>query len=210
MKMIIIWEKIVELFSFLDLFRQNIDEYSRDGNDVSDKIIEVRNEIRTKIYSLQELCNSLYSKKNSFYIIFALAVFCDEFINRIFEKLGNRWPKLQKELFKSDDGGEKFYEYLDTLLEKPVYPEIIYQVYLLILKSSFIGILDENETVKTKKHYIEKLETVLSPKNKKLNSPFAMQIGINSKRNLISRYFLLFTVAVVSLCYFGCLFILSF
>jgi type IV/VI secretion system ImpK/VasF family protein len=69
------------------------------------------------------------------------------------------WPLLQKELFKIDNAGEVFYEFLDELLSKPQTHMFIYEVYYFCMRYGFRGRYENNPVKVTE--YLKKLQAKL-------------------------------------------------
>ena len=188
MKNIEIWKKFITLSDYFDQYRiGQLEQIIADA----DKIIEFRSELRLKINDLAETCKEMLGVKVSYYIIFPVVVYCDEIISLFFAENNISWPKMQKEVYGIENGGEKFYELLDQIIEQPTYPEIVYQVYYWLLSSGFKGVLID-ETQKSVRFYKNKLKELLktyySPESIELEDRQMLHVEKISTYELIKVY----------------------
>jgi type VI protein secretion system component VasF len=152
------WKKFTDLLFYLEeagktLLPENISD--------ADVIIEFRGNLRQMINSIEEICEEKYGTKTTYYILFPIVVYCDEIISRIFAENNISWPKMQKEIYNIEDGGEKIYELIDQLIEQPTFPEIVYQTNYIILKTDFKGKLIDESAQKSKSYYLKNMEKLL-------------------------------------------------
>ncbi|MCP3966196.1 MAG: DotU family type IV/VI secretion system protein [Lentisphaerae bacterium] len=153
-----IWDKITELFLFLEESKSTLlPEILNDA----EKVIEFRSNLRARINVLSEMCDKELGVKTNYFILFPIIVFCDEIISIFFAENNVNWPKMQKEIYDIQDGGEKYYELLEQTLEQPTFPELVYQLNYLILQYGFKGQLVDSNIKKTRNYYISKLEAIL-------------------------------------------------
>lgn len=161
-----LWDKITELILFLEDAKQNLLPQILDD---AERVIEFRSDLRSRINVISELCNRELGVKINYFIMFPLVVFSDELISVFFAENNVNWPKMQKEIFNIQNGGEKFYELLEQILDQPTYPREVYQLNYLILQYGFKGQLMDNDIKKTRTYYTGKLEEILknfaSPEN---------------------------------------------
>jgi type IV/VI secretion system ImpK/VasF family protein len=70
-----------------------------------------------------------------------LVIALDERERLVLGPLAKRWslPRLQVELLEIDDGGDRFYELLDEHLGGSGVHPVVFELYLLVLKSGFEG-----------------------------------------------------------------------
>ena len=157
MKNLEIWKKFIDLSNYFDQYKQGeLEQIISDA----DKIIEFRSNLRIKINELSDVCKDNLGVKVAYFLIFPVVVYCDEVISLCFAKNNISWPKMQKEIYGIENGGEKFYELLDQIIEQPTYPEIVYQVYYWLLAAGFQGVLID-ETKKSAVYYNNKLKDLL-------------------------------------------------
>ena len=157
MKNIIIWQKFIKLSNFLNNARTN--QLKTIIND-AEKIIEFRGTLQNYINDLSNTSMQILGVKTAYYINFAVVAFCDEVISVLFARNELSWPKLQKDIYDTENGGEKFYNLLDQIIEQPTFPKIVYQVYYYLLCDGFKGVLVD-ETKKSKFFYVSKLKELL-------------------------------------------------
>ncbi|MCP4176318.1 MAG: DotU family type IV/VI secretion system protein [bacterium] len=155
---LLFWKNFTDLLFYLDEVKNNILPESISD---AEEIIDFRGNLRLKVNSIQDICEDLHGTKTTYYITFPIVVYCDEFISKIFAESSLTWPKLQKEIYNTEDGGEKIYELIDQLIEQPTFPEIVYQTNYVILKTDFKGKLVDENTQKTKAYYLKKIENLL-------------------------------------------------
>ncbi|QSH42123.1 DotU family type IV/VI secretion system protein [Lentisphaerota bacterium ZTH] len=159
MKKLELWQLLTDLLFFLENARRSS---LIEGLEDAEKIIEFRSDLRKKINILQRCCEKEYGAKTSYYIIFPIVVFCDETVSMFLAQNSVEWPKMQKEIFNTQDGGEKFYELLEQVLQNPTYPEVVYQFNYLILKAGYKGKLVDDTGQQSRDEYLTKLEKLLS------------------------------------------------
>ena len=157
MKNIIIWQKSIKLSNFLDNIRNH--QLKNIIND-AEKIIEFRGTLQNYINDLSNTAMQILGVKTAYYINFAVVAFCDEVISVMFARNDLSWPKLQKDIYDIENGGEQFYTLLDQIIEQPTFPKIVYQIYYYLLCDGFKGVLID-ETKKSKFFYISKLKELL-------------------------------------------------
>ncbi|UDQ98174.1 DotU family type IV/VI secretion system protein [Lentisphaerota bacterium WC36G] len=157
MKNIIIWQKFIKLNNFLDKVRAN--QLKSVIND-AEKIIEFRGQLQNYINDLSNTSMQILGVKTAYYINFAVVAFCDELISVLFARNELSWPKLQKDMYDTENGGEQFYSLLDQIIEQPTFPIIVYQVYYYLLNDGFKGVLVD-ESKKSQFFYVSKLKELL-------------------------------------------------
>ncbi len=134
-----------------------------------DRTIGIRADIRTKVNEVSECILKAHNPKVAKYVTFGLVVWLDEIMTEPYEHASHPWPSLQQELYETEDGGVKFYEYVDEALSNPLYPELVYQFYTCAFQEGFRGkyIHDHDHIVQS---YISRLRDVL-----KNNEPEAVE-----------------------------------
>jgi hypothetical protein len=194
---------------FLNDIRQISNRHQTDKNYDFTKIIEKREKLRERVNNIWTELDKIIGKHNAHFIIFAIVAYVDEIVSAIFIETNNNWPKLQKEIFDTDAGGEKFYELLDALLIDPSYPKITYYTFYLILKSGFKGELIDRSS-KSKQKYLNELEIIIKaniPVNSHGEDLFIGQPF--SWKYYLSKYYLFVNVCILIFAYFSSVMLLK-
>jgi type IV/VI secretion system ImpK/VasF family protein len=66
-------------------------------------------------------------------------VYIDEVVQLNLPTASQSWQPLQQELYKVDNGGELFYQAIDTLLAKPETASLIFELFYFCLADGFRG-----------------------------------------------------------------------
>jgi len=139
------------------------EEGKRDLNadiDSVDDIVSMRAEMRHQLDFLKATLAEHYSERDTYIVLFPISAQIDELIqNNYLNTMNMNWPLLQKELFKIDNAGEVFYEFLDELLSKPQTHMFIYEVYYFCMRYGFRGRYENNPVKVTE--YLKKLQAKL-------------------------------------------------
>ncbi len=124
-------------------------------------LVNARKEIRHQFENIRIKLLEYLSEQESYQVLFPLVVYFDEIVRAKFLKEKQlEWPLLQKEFYDVDDGGELFYDNLNSILRKPQTSEFIFEVNYFCLKHGFQGkYVDDPVKIK---EYIDKLETKIS------------------------------------------------
>jgi hypothetical protein len=127
-------------------------------------VVALREEIRSRLMRLKAQLAETLTEREAYYALFPLVVYSDELaqsatqgrvaawppLQREFvysdelaqfatgENMGT-WPPLQQELYEIDNGGERFYAIIDTLLKREETSPLIFEVFLLCLNDGFQG-----------------------------------------------------------------------
>ncbi len=132
-------------------------EQAPDGSYESGDLVKARSQIRDGFNRLRVSLLGYLSEQESYQILFPLVVYFDEQVQaKFFKEKHLAWPLLQKELYEVDNGGELFYDSLDSLLRKPQTSQFIFEVNYFCLKHGFQG-KHVDDPVRIKK-YMDKLE----------------------------------------------------
>lgn len=133
-------ENIKQQEIILDILRKTDDLCSTKGLD-NEQIAFFRDDIRKKIFFLQEELLEKYSETVMKFIIFPIITYVDEKI--MFKYKDNNsdfnWSLLQLEYYSKNDGGEYVFEIIENLLSDAIYPKICYEVIYFILEGGFLG-----------------------------------------------------------------------
>ena len=83
-------------------------------------------------------------------MLFPLVIYIDELVQLRLSSIAAPWqPFFQRELYKIDNGGERFYQGIDNLLSKSDTPPIIFEVFYFCLVHGFRGrYVHDSEKVK--------------------------------------------------------------
>jgi type IV/VI secretion system ImpK/VasF family protein len=112
--------------------------------DAGADLVQVRAALRARLDVLKASLSSSLTERETYLVLFPLVVFCDEMVKNKYPEQASKWPPLQKELFRIDNGGEAFYETLDDLLRKPETIPFVYEVYYLCISYGFRGRYADN------------------------------------------------------------------
>ncbi len=124
-------------------------------------LVKARSEIRKQFETLRLKLLEYLSEQECYQVIFPLMVHFDEIVRAEFLKEEQlKWPLLQKEFYDVDNGGELFYDNLNSILRKPQTSEFIFEVNYFCLKHGFRGKYVD-EPIKIKK-YKDKLKEKIS------------------------------------------------
>lgn len=95
--------------------------------------------------ALGEMKTSL-DKTPTVLILSALAAMYDEKIKALISAHAGllSWNPLSIEHYGSDTAGERFYHYLDKILDDPAMPQVVCEVFLFVLKRGFRGKHDKS------------------------------------------------------------------
>ncbi|AJC48375.1 DotU family type IV/VI secretion system protein [Allofrancisella guangzhouensis] len=145
-------QDIIEIFITINFFIEN---YNSDTQ--MQDTIAFRDEIITKTNNIHNTVYQEHGERASFYIAFAIYSYCDEMVNKINFKTDSgitNWHLLQEEVYQRNDGGDYFFEIVESILDNPVFPKVVAQVLYLILalgfKGCYIGLQTEIDKYKNK------------------------------------------------------------
>lgn len=103
-------------------------------------LVALRNKVRAQLDRLRSNIIELYSERAAYFVLFPLTAHCDELVKKMILDINHlEWPSLQQELYQVADGGDLFYELLDTVLGKPETLPLVYEVYYFCLSDGFCG-----------------------------------------------------------------------
>ena len=108
-------------------------------------LFPIYQEIEKNILECQQNIKSMVSEKELKYLICALIFHCDETV--LTKKIADHsipvknfeWPSLQRKMINCRDGGERFFNYLDKLLQHSRDYKMAIEVYFFCLKRGFLG-----------------------------------------------------------------------
>lgn len=151
-------------------------ELSPDGSYEPGNLVKARSEIREGFDQLRVNLLGYLSEQESYQILFPLVVYFDEQVQaKFFKEKHLTWPLLQKELYEVDNGGELFYDSLDSLLRKPQTSQFIFEVNYFCLKHGFQGKYVD-DPVRINK-YMDKLEKKITIRPMEGTSIFPEEAG---------------------------------
>ncbi|AEI36835.1 DotU family type IV/VI secretion system protein [Francisella salina] len=156
-------QNIVDIFVTIKSFTES---YGTDTQ-IQD-ILNFRNQVITKTNNVRDVIYKQHGEKASYYIAFAIYSYCDEMINQLGVYSDNNsnissWHLLQEEVYQRNDGGDYFFDIVDSVIENPVFPKEVAQVLYLILALNFKGCYLGNESEIDK--YKKRLEVILPEQN---------------------------------------------
>ncbi len=162
----ILFYKINEYFDNIKDDTEKSDTSSNSGQEEENSLeytdlVKARKEIRKQFENLRIKLLEYLSEQESYQVLFPLVIYLDEIVRAEFLKEKQlEWPLLQKELYDVDNGGELFYDNLNSILRKPQTSEFIFEVNYFCLKHGFQGKYVGNP-VKIKE-YLDKLKKKIS------------------------------------------------
>lgn len=197
-----IWQIIVNLNYSLIALRESNSLTPITIND----LVELRNKLRVQLERLRLTIIEQYSERDAYFVLFPLIAHCDESVKKII--LTNHqleWPSLQQELYQVSDGGDLFYDLLDSVLEKPDTLPLVYEVYYFCLKDGFCGRHSLNSDGLA--NYMKKLHSHirLQPIAETNTPPSSLKKWTNFR--MINRVYYGGTLAILILMYFFFIFL---
>ncbi len=106
---------------------------------VRDPLVEARARVRTALGELRGVLADQLPPHEAEAILLAMVVHADEKIRNAAPMGTRSWPPLQRELFDFDDGGQRFYERLETLERRDEVHPLVFQVFYFCLDDGFMG-----------------------------------------------------------------------
>lgn len=108
-------------------------------------LVEVRSDVRSRIKELKRLLAASLSEREVHHVLFPVVVFSDEFFLKATMGGTAQWEPLQSELYEVENGGEMFYEKLDTLIMKDDTHPFVLEVYYFCLSDGFVGMYEDDQ-----------------------------------------------------------------
>jgi len=103
-------------------------------------LVDLRAKLRTRLEHLRALLAERHSERDAYFALFPLVAHYDELVKTLILDLNQlRWPPIQQELYQVADGGDLFYESLDSVLSKPETLPLVYETYYFCLEDGFMG-----------------------------------------------------------------------
>jgi len=99
----------------------------------------LRADLRGRLGWLKSRLSEVLTERETYYALFPVVLYTDELVLAAVGPRGAAWPPLQRELFEVDNGGELFYQSLDTLLRREETAPEVLEVYLYCLAAGFTG-----------------------------------------------------------------------
>lgn len=108
-------------------------------NESGADIVQLRAALRSKLVELKSKFGEIRTEQEVYYLLFPLVVYADELAQSVTLGRSVAWPPLQAELYDIDNGGEKFFNVLDTLLKREETSPVIFESFYLCLSAGFVG-----------------------------------------------------------------------
>ena len=102
-------------------------------------MVVLRESIRKLLGSLRKRLSRELSEREVYFVLFPIVIYIDELVQLRLTSVASPWQPLQRELYKIDNGGERFYEGIDNLLSKSDTDSIIFEVFYFCLSHGFRG-----------------------------------------------------------------------
>ncbi|MES2824661.1 MAG: DotU family type IV/VI secretion system protein [Pseudomonadota bacterium] len=164
------WDYLYLYFSALDeIFLQFVGPYENaqskpiagasKGHDSSTgetlDLLPICEKIEENIKQCHSYIKPLITKKELKYLISALIFHCDETVvtkkldRHCIPKKSYQWPSIQKKIAHCQNGGERFFRYLDEMLLHSRNYSLAIEVYFFCLSQGFVGCyFDDPEKIK--------------------------------------------------------------
>ena len=146
------WQEISFFLNDLDKERMLFEKNTITPESMESTRKKMTHLIETVISSLEKKLE----KQHVSLITFAIVAALDEKMQGYdYHTSKVRWAPLQKDFYSAYTAGEIFYKSLDEILDDPNIPNIVYQVYYMMLKRGFQGKYRDSKTQIAK--YLEML-----------------------------------------------------
>jgi type IV/VI secretion system ImpK/VasF family protein len=99
----------------------------------------LRADLRNRLGWLKARLSEVLTERETYYALFPVVLYADELVLAAVGPRGADWPPLQRELYEVDNGGELFFQTLDTLLRREETAPEVLQVFLYCLNAGFAG-----------------------------------------------------------------------
>ena len=102
-------------------------------------MVSLRASLRKLLDGLRKELSQGLSEREVYFALFPMVIYIDEIVQMRFQSLASPWQPLQRELYKIDNGGERFYDGIDNLLSKSDTHSMIFEVFYFCLVHGFRG-----------------------------------------------------------------------
>jgi type IV/VI secretion system ImpK/VasF family protein len=102
-------------------------------------LVELRARLRASLTRLKTKLSETLSEHELYYALFPLVVYADELAQSATRGRAGAFRPLQRELYELDNGGERFYSSIDTLLKREETSPLLFEVFYLCLNDGFRG-----------------------------------------------------------------------
>jgi type IV/VI secretion system ImpK/VasF family protein len=99
----------------------------------------LRADLRGRLGWLKARLGEVLTERETYYALFPVVLYADELVLAAVGPRGAAWPPLQRELYEVDNGGELFFQTLDTLLRREETAPEVLEVFLYCLNAGFSG-----------------------------------------------------------------------
>lgn len=148
-----------------------------------DSITAARNRINEIVDQLRISLEQSLDKQYAAQVVFAIVAYLDEQIQSyLLEKGQANWVPLQKDFYGAYNAGNLFYDTIDKLVEDPLVPESVFEIFYFILKKGFLGKYKDSKTHINKYLDILKDKITIAPAQE-LPKDHAMH-ALNSKKKI--------------------------
>jgi type VI secretion system protein ImpK len=126
-------------------------------NGNGDRILEIHNILIDELGNFKETIDSLLTANEAKLALIPVVLYFDELIlTNYFMDRPLKWPLLQKKIFNTDNGGEKFFKIADLVLKKEKTDKFVFEVFYFCIKHGFRGkYIDRENKIK---EYLEMFE----------------------------------------------------
>jgi type VI secretion system protein ImpK len=102
-------------------------------------IVALRAKLRACLNRLRTRLSEALTEHEVYHALFPLVVYADELAQSVTRGKASAFRPLQRELYEIDNGGERFYSLIDTLLDRAETSPLIFEVFYLCLSDGFRG-----------------------------------------------------------------------
>lgn len=137
-----LWAQISDLMRLMRVFR-----HKSDNTEKAFSVDSVREKIWEILRRIHESSSLILSESDAYQVLFALTVHCDEIAHKYFVNAhASSWLSLQHQLYKTTNGGDMFFDYLDSFRGRNDINTLVYEVYFFCLTDGFSGKYMDNLT----------------------------------------------------------------
>ena len=156
--------ELAQLVLMPDKIKQQLSDLQEENSNL---VINYREMIRSQLFFIQNELRELYSSRVVEYLLFPIIAHLDEKSKRFLNQhsISLKWHDLQIEFFQRSDGGEYVFSILEEVVTNKVYPQICYELALIVLKDGFLGKYYQNPHDSERCQYLNKLKKILAEFN---------------------------------------------
>jgi len=126
-------------------------------NGNGDKILQIHNILVEELEEFRKIIDTLLPANEAKLVLIPIILYFDELIlTNYFNDIPLKWHLLQKKIYNTTNGGDKFYRIADLVIKKEKVDSFVCEVYYFCLKHGFRGkYIDQENKIK---EYMEMFE----------------------------------------------------